>query len=242
MAKKASSSGERRRPARSSGSSKGKPSKTAADTKAKAAATEKKPARRASAAKAAGKTGKAKATAQKRPRLKKSPLSAKQLREFHETLLAKRRELLGDMSGMEAEATRQHGSGNFSSMPTHMADVGTDNFEHEFTLGLLESEQQLLREIDEAMQRIDEKTYGICLGTGEPIPPARLTAKPWAKYTVEYARLLEKGLVKPPEQFDAEGLEEAEGVEEESAQEQQPGAGQRAGPDEDENLNEDDQQ
>ena len=114
-------------------------------------------------------------------------------------LLEKRRTLVGDLSGMEREASRQGNGGNLSSMPTHMADVGTDNFEHEFTLGLLESEQAMLREINEAIQRIDEKTYGICMGTGKVIPKARLRAKPWAKYTVEYTRLLEKGLVEPPE-------------------------------------------
>jgi len=92
---------------------------------------------------------------------------------------------------------QQAGGGNLSSLPTHMADVGTDNFEHEFTLGLLESEQALLREIDEQLVRIEEKTYGICMGTGQPIPKARLRAKPWAKYTVEFTRMLEKGLARP---------------------------------------------
>ena len=110
-------------------------------------------------------------------------------------LLAKRRTLLGDLSGMEEETASKKGSRNLSSMPTHMADVGTDNFEHEFTLGLLESEQALLREINEALARIDARTYGICLGTGRQIPKLRLRAKPWAKYTVQYARMLETGLV-----------------------------------------------
>ena len=97
-------------------------------------------------------------------------------------------------------------------MPTHMADMGTDNFEHEFTLGLLESELALLREIDAALQRIDDRTYGICLGTGEQIPKARLRAKPWAKYTVDFARKLELRQVRPPESS-TEGESEDEGEE-----------------------------
>jgi len=155
--------------------------------------------KKTSAATAAGKArGKAKPT-------KKTRLTRKELEEFREMLLEKRRTLVGDLNGMTAETSREGGRANLSSMPTHMADVGTDNFEHEFTLGLLESEQALLGEIDEALRRIDERTYGICLGTGKPIPKARLRAKPWAKYTVEYTRLLEKGLVEPPdEQDDAE--------------------------------------
>jgi RNA polymerase-binding transcription factor DksA len=145
----------------------------------------------------------------------KTPLSKKELAEFREMLLEKRRLLLGDLTGMEAEAAVEKGKGNLSTMPTHMADVGTDNFEHEFTLGPLESEQALLREIDEALARVEEGTYGICLGTREPIPKARLRAKPWAKYTVEYTRMLEKGLAQPA------GEEERQ-LEDDEAEEPEP--------------------
>ena len=85
-------------------------------------------------------------------------------------------------------------SGDLSSMPIHMADIGTDNYEQEFALGLMESERKLLREIDEALGRIENQTYGVCEGTGKLIRKARLEAQPWAKYCVEYARMLEQGL------------------------------------------------
>lgn len=155
-------------------------------------------------AKSARKSSPKKATKAAKPSARagrgaKTSLSRKELGEFREMLLDKRRQLVGDMSGMEQQAIGEHGGGNLSSLPTHMADVGTDNFEHEFTLGLLESEQALLREIDEQLQRIKERTYGVCMGTGQRIPKARLRAKPWAKYTVEFARMLEKGLVRPPD-------------------------------------------
>jgi RNA polymerase-binding transcription factor DksA len=61
-------------------------------------------------------------------------------------------------------------------------------------LSLAEAERRGLREIDEALQRIEERTYGICQMTGKPIPKARLKAKPWAKYTIEAAREIERGL------------------------------------------------
>jgi DnaK suppressor protein len=134
-------------------------------------------------------------------------------------LIEKRRALLGDMTGMEAEtfrSNRQDRSGDLSNIPIHPADVGTDNFEQEFTLGLLESERSLLREIDEALERIKAVTYGICLGTGKPIDPARLRARPWAKFCIDYARLLEKGLVpreeigKPPGEEEGEAEAEPE--------------------------------
>ena len=147
-------------------------------------------------------------------RLKKTYMNKKQLDEFRKMLLDKRRTLVGDLSGMEEETARQYSSGGLSSMPTHMADIGTDNFEHEFTLGLLESEQAMLHQIDEAIQRIEDRTYGVCLGTGQRIPIARLRAKPWAKYTVEYARMLEKGLVRP-------AGDEEEDADQEQGQEQE---------------------
>lgn len=121
------------------------------------------------------------------------PLSKSDLQYFRGLLLERRREIIGDMGSMESEAFK--GGSNLSNMPIHMADVGTDNFEQEFTLGLIESERQTLREIQEALVRIDQGNYGTCMGTGKPIPRVRLEAVPWAKYTIEYKRLLDQGKV-----------------------------------------------
>lgn len=129
----------------------------------------------------------------KRP---KSRLGKKDLEIFRQLLLAKRARLMGDVTGMTDMAlrrNRQNAAGDLSNMPIHMADLGSDNFEQEFTLGLIENEHVVLREIDEALQRIDDGTYGICLGTDKPISKARLKAKPWAKYCIEYAQRLERG-------------------------------------------------
>ena len=136
-------------------------------------------------------------------RTKKSYLTAVDIDHFKQALLEKRREILGNVSEMHNEAlkkSRLDATGDLSSMPIHMADIGTDNYEQEFALGLLDSERKLLREIDDALQRIEKKTYGICEGTGKPITKARLEAQPWARYCVEYARMLEQGLVTEPEQ------------------------------------------
>jgi len=122
----------------------------------------------------------------------KTKLPKRDLDRFRNLLLIKRAEQLGDLDAMEAEALRS-GGGNLSHMPIHMADIGTDAYDQDFMLGLAESERQLIREIDEALQRIEDRTYGICLMTGKPIPKARLNAKPWAKYTIEAARMIENG-------------------------------------------------
>ncbi|MEM7229444.1 MAG: TraR/DksA C4-type zinc finger protein [Planctomycetota bacterium] len=120
----------------------------------------------------------------------KTKLTAKQLRHYKERLLLKRREIVGDLDAMETQALRS-GGGNLSTMPIHMADIGSDTYDQDFMLGMAESERKVIREIDDALKRIMNKTYGVCQMTGEAIPIARLDAKPWAKYTVEAARKLE---------------------------------------------------
>ena len=131
-------------------------------------------------------------------RKKKPILAAGDVRHFKELLLEKRTEILRNVGEIENEAlkkSRLESSGDLSSMPIHMADLGSDNFEQEFALGLMNSERKLLSEIDEALERIDKGIYGICLGTGQSISKARLEAQPWAKYCVAYAQKLESGLV-----------------------------------------------
>ncbi len=126
----------------------------------------------------------------------KARLSAADLEHFRELLLRKRREILGNVSEIEGEALRKSrldASGDLSSMPIHMADLGTDNFEQEFSLELMDSERRLLEEIEAALNRIQTGTYGICEGTGKPISKARLEAQPWARYSVEYAKMIEEG-------------------------------------------------
>ena len=122
----------------------------------------------------------------------KSRLSPKTLNEYQTLLLIKRAELVGDLSAMEAKALRSDG-GNLSNVPIHMADIGSDTYDQDFMLGLAETERARLREIDEALRRIDDRTYGVCQMTGKAIPKARLAAKPWAKYTIEAAREVEAG-------------------------------------------------
>jgi len=136
-------------------------------------------------------------------RHKKSGLTAGQIRHFKELLLKKRKEIVGNVNEMEDETLRQSrmaAAGDLSSMPIHMADLGSDNYEQEFALGLMDSEIKLLREIDAALERIENGSYGICRGTGKPISKARLEAQPWAAYSVEFAEKLEHGLATEPQE------------------------------------------
>jgi len=126
------------------------------------------------------------------PKLKrvKTGLTKKELKEYLQLLLEKRAEIIGNVQGMED--ARNAALGDIAHMPLHMADVGSDNFEQEFTLGLMESERQMLREIEEAILRMREGYYGVCLDSGRPIDKMRLEFAPWAKYCIEVARLREK--------------------------------------------------
>jgi DnaK suppressor protein len=116
---------------------------------------------------------------------------------YRESLLALRDRHNGDASHLADEALRRTGggaAGNLSNMPIHMADLGTDNFEQEFTLSLLQNEEQLLGEITSALERIRQGTFGQCEECHGEIPKARLQALPYARYCVECARKLEENL------------------------------------------------
>jgi RNA polymerase-binding transcription factor DksA len=167
------------------------------------------------------KTVKAKATRKKASKTRKSKLTAKQLAHFRALLIEKLKEITGDVNHIESGAlktSRQDSAGDLSSMPIHMADIGSDNYEQEFALGLMDSERKIVREIYEALKRIEERTYGVCEGTGEPIPKMRLEGIPWTRYCVKFAEMLEKGLVSEPEHAfmdESESDDDAEDIDEE---------------------------
>lgn len=117
----------------------------------------------------------------------KSGLNKKDLDHYMELLLEKRAEILGDVDSIQRDQKSNQG-GNLSNMPLHMADIGTENYDQEFNLSLVESERRLLHEIVEAIMRIRQGFYGVCMETGKPIGKPRLDAKPWARFCIEVAR------------------------------------------------------
>ncbi len=107
--------------------------------------------------------------------------------KYHQHLLELRDRLLNQMSGLAKESAEE--MANYS---LHMADSGTDNFDRDFALSLLSSDQDAIYEIEEALKRIEKNTYGICELTGKPIPAPRLEAIPWTRFTVEAQSQLER--------------------------------------------------
>jgi len=176
---------------------KSKTPKAGAAAKFSAAMTAKKPASRTRPADAASETMAALAEPppmreplpEAQLRRAKSGLTRSEIQKYHKRLMTKRYELIGDVEALENDARTDSGD-HFS--PEHMADIGSNAYDQEFTLGLVESEHKLLREIDEALMRIANRTYGVCAETGEPIGKPRLDAKPWAKYSIQVAREKER--------------------------------------------------
>lgn len=121
----------------------------------------------------------------------KSPFTKRQLDRYSEILIQKRRELLGDIDSMESEALKSQ-SGSLSHLPQHMAEQGSETYEQSLSLDLAAADRVLLREIDAALKRIADRTYGLCERTGKPISKERLAELPWARYSIEAAREMER--------------------------------------------------
>jgi DnaK suppressor protein len=107
--------------------------------------------------------------------------------KYYNHLLELREQLLAQMNGLAKESAQE-----LPGYSLHMADSGTDNFDRDFALSLLSSDQDAVYEIEEALRRIEKKTYGVCELTGKTIPKARLEAIPWTRFTVEAQGQLEK--------------------------------------------------
>jgi RNA polymerase-binding transcription factor DksA len=118
----------------------------------------------------------------------KSALSRPEMGQYRILLKSKRSELAGDVEQLEGEAfrkNRQDAAGDLSTMPIHMADLGTDNFEQDITLGLIETEEEEVREIDAALERIIKGTFGRCERCHKMIAKARLKVLPYARLCIE---------------------------------------------------------
>ena len=129
-----------------------------------------------------------------------SKLSKKQLDHYRQLLVEKMYEILGDVSALEE--TLFQGSGYLSKVPVHLADVGTDSYEQEFNLGLVAEERKTLLDIQHAMDRFVDGSFGICEGLGTPIEINRLEAIPWTRYSLKYARMIESGQAFPDNDID----------------------------------------
>ena len=127
--------------------------------------------------------------------------------KFYQNLLDLHERLRGQMSGLAKESQSE-----MESYSLHMGDSGTDNFDRDFALSLLSSDQDAMYEIEEALKRIEKGTYGVCELTQKLIPKARLEAIPWTRFTVEAQAQLEKeGLLRQRNRLGSLGSVESGG-------------------------------
>ncbi len=123
-------------------------------------------------------------------------LKTEELQSYRQSLMGLRARLRGDLDQLTDEALHRNGaesSGNLSNMPLHMADVGTENYDQEFDLELIENQQGTLDQIHEALGRIEAGTFGLCTECGGLIAKPRLQAIPYTPYCIDCARKLENG-------------------------------------------------
>ena len=115
---------------------------------------------------------------------------------FKQRLLSLRSRLRGDVTAMADSAlrkNRQDANGDLSSMPIHMAELGSDNFEQEFTLSIMETEEGTLDAIEKSLERIEDGDYGKCAECEGVISKTRLNAIPYTPVCIRCAELLEQG-------------------------------------------------
>ncbi len=140
--------------------------------------------------------------------------------KYYKNLLELRERLMNQISGLARESAEE-----MSTYSLHMADSGTDNFDRDFALSLLSSDQDAVYEIEEALKRIEKGTYGVCELTEKAIPKARLDAIPWTRFTVEAQAQLERDGAIRQRRLGALGSVDAAGsveVEEEDEAEERP--------------------
>ena len=115
------------------------------------------------------------------------------LRKQKERLLALRDSMLDSMQGMAQDNLRSRAEGSeASAFGMHQGDAGSDAYDRDFALSLLSQEQDALNEIEEALKRIENGSYGKCEMSGKPIAHPRLEAIPFTRYTVECQTQIER--------------------------------------------------
>ncbi|MBO4553966.1 TraR/DksA C4-type zinc finger protein [bacterium] len=122
--------------------------------------------------------------------VKKTKLSKEVLSKLQKALLKKRARLMGNVEKLEEESfmnSQKDFSGDISGYKTHIADIGSDASGMELMLGLASNQQKLLQQVNDALARIEDGTYGFCQMCGKPIPQARLEAIPEAELCLNCA-------------------------------------------------------
>ncbi len=125
----------------------------------------------------------------------KKKLNKKELAGFKKLILKRKEEVIDEIKHISEDTlkkSQKEASGDISGYAFHMADVATDTYDREFSLGLVSNEREALYELDDALKRIDEQTFGICESCKTIITKIRLKAVPYARLCVKCQERKEK--------------------------------------------------
>jgi len=121
-------------------------------------------------------------------------MTKQQLKQFRQALLGERAKFAGELRAIAKEASKnpREASGDLSGYTVHMADMSADTYERELSMNIASSEQEVLYQIDEALKRIEEGTYGVCQQCAKPIGLSRLKAVPYTSMCISCQRAKEQ--------------------------------------------------
>jgi DnaK suppressor protein len=125
----------------------------------------------------------------------KKKFNKKELSDFRKFILKRKDEILDSINHISEETlkkSQKDASGDISGYSYHMADVATDTYDREFSLGLASNDRELLYELDDAMKRIDEGIFGVCEDCKSVISKTRLKVIPYARFCIKCQEKNEK--------------------------------------------------
>jgi len=110
-----------------------------------------------------------------------------ELQKYKKALLKLREDVAEEVNNISNDTlkkSQRDASGDLSGYSFHLADMATDNYDREFSLGLASSGREALLLIDEALKRVEDKSFGACLSCNKKIGKRRLNAIPYAQYCI----------------------------------------------------------
>ena len=121
-------------------------------------------------------------------------MTKQQLKQFRQLLLQERAKFAGEIKAIARETSKnpREASGDLSAYTVHMADLSSDTYERELAMNIVSSEQEVLYQIDDALKRFDDGTYGSCQQCAKPISMSRLKAVPYTSLCISCQRAKEQ--------------------------------------------------
>ena len=121
-------------------------------------------------------------------------LSRDQMKQFRQLLITERVKFANEIKSIAQDASKspREASGDLSAYTVHMADMAADTYERELSMNIVSSEQEVLYQIDDALKRLDDGSFGVCQQCNQPISMSRLKAVPYASLCISCQRAKEQ--------------------------------------------------